>query len=45
MLPGHYTNPDEEEISSDSGTIPDGGEETWDYTTRDTMIGILDPKC
>ena len=24
------TNPDEEEISSNSGTIPDGGEETWD---------------
>ena len=33
------TNPDEEEISSNSGTIPDGGEETWDYTTRDVAVG------
>mgnify|MGYP006255839671 FL=1 len=34
------TNPDQEEISSDSGTIPDGGEETWDYTTRDITVGF-----
>ena len=34
------TNPDEEEISSNSGTIPDGGEETWDYTTRDIAVGF-----
>ncbi|MGB0201882.1 MAG: hypothetical protein ACPF9L_03815, partial [Candidatus Poseidoniaceae archaeon] len=34
------TNPDEEEISSSSGTIPDNGEETWDYTTRDISVGF-----
>ena len=30
----------EEEIASSSGTIPDGGEETWDYTTRDIVEGL-----
>lgn len=32
-------NPDEEEISSESGTIGDGQTQTWDYTTRDVMEG------
>ena len=33
-------NPDSEEISSSSGTIPDNAEETWDYTTRDVAEGF-----
>jgi hypothetical protein len=33
-------NPDGEEISSSSGTIPDNAEETWDYTTRDVAEGF-----
>lgn len=33
-------NPDEEEISSESGTIGDGQTQTWDYTTRDVMEGF-----
>ena len=33
-------NPSEEEIATSSGTIPDGGEETWDYTTRDMVEGF-----
>ena len=32
-------NPSEEEISSNTGTIADSGEETWDYTTRDMVEG------
>jgi hypothetical protein len=30
----------DEEISSNTGTIADGGEETWDFTTRDIIEGI-----
>ena len=33
-------NPSEEEISSNTGTIADSGEETWDYTTRDMVEGF-----
>ena len=33
-------NPSEEEISSNTGTIADTGEETWDYTTRDLVEGF-----
>ena len=33
-------NPSEEEIATSSGTIPDGGEETWDYTSRDMVEGF-----
>ena len=33
-------NPSEEEISSNTGTIADGGEETWDYTSRDISEGL-----
>ena len=33
-------NPSEEEIGTSSGTIPDGGEETWDYTSRDMVEGF-----
>ena len=41
MLPGHYTNPNDEEISSNSGTNTRNGQsQSWDDTTRDTMIGI-----
>ncbi len=32
-------NPSDEEIGSNSGTIPDGGAETWDYTSRDIVEG------
>ena len=33
-------NPSDEEIGSNSGTIADGGEETWDYTSRDMIEGF-----
>ena len=33
-------NPSDEEIGSNSGTIADGGDETWDYTTRDIAEGF-----
>ena len=33
-------NPSDEEISSNSGTIADGGDETWDYTSRDIAEGF-----
>ena len=33
-------NPSDEEISSDSGTIADGGDQTWDYTSRDMAEGF-----
>jgi hypothetical protein len=33
-------NPSEEEIATNSGTIADGGDETWDYTTRDIVEGF-----
>lgn len=33
-------NPSDEEIGSNSGTIADGGEETWDYTSRDIAEGF-----
>ena len=33
-------NPSDEEISSNSGTIADGGDETWDYTSRDMAEGF-----
>ena len=33
-------NPSDEEISSNSGTIADGGDETWDYTSRDMAEGL-----
>jgi hypothetical protein len=32
-------NPDGTQIATDSGTIPNGGEESWDYTTRDIVSG------
>ena len=32
-------NPEGTEIASSAGTIPGGGEETWDYTTRDIVSG------
>jgi hypothetical protein len=33
-------NPSDEEISSNSGTIGNQQEETWDYTTRDIVTGV-----
>jgi hypothetical protein len=33
-------NPSDEEIGTNSGTIADGGEETWDYTSRDIVEGF-----
>ena len=33
-------NPSDEEIGSNSGTIADDGEETWDYTSRDIVEGF-----
>jgi hypothetical protein len=33
-------NPSDEEIGSNSGTIADGGTETWDYTSRDIVEGF-----
>ena len=33
-------DPFDEEIGSNSGTIADGGEETWDYTSRDMIEGF-----
>ena len=33
-------NPSDEEIGSNSGTIADNGEETWDYTSRDIVEGF-----
>ena len=33
-------NPSEEEIATSSGTIPNSGSETWDYTTRDLVEGF-----
>ncbi len=33
-------NPSDEEIGSNSGTIADGGDETWDYTSRDIVEGF-----
>ena len=33
-------NPSEEEIATNTGTIADGGDETWDYTTRDLVEGF-----
>jgi hypothetical protein len=33
-------NPSDEEIGSKSGTIADGGAETWDYTSRDIAEGF-----
>jgi hypothetical protein len=33
-------NPGEEEIASNTGTIPDDNSETWDYTTRDIVEGF-----
>ena len=32
-------NPDGTEIASNSGNIANGGEESWDYTTRDIISG------
>ena len=32
-------NPEGTEIASSAGTIPNGAEETWDYTTRDIVSG------
>ena len=32
-------NPDGTQIATNTGTIPNGGEETWDYTTRDIVSG------
>ena len=32
-------NPNDDEIASDSGIIADGGEQTWDYTTRNIVEG------
>ena len=33
-------NPSDEEIGSKTGTIADGGAETWDYTSRDIAEGF-----
>ena len=33
-------NPLDEEIGSHTGTIADGGDETWDYTSRDIVEGF-----
>jgi hypothetical protein len=33
-------NPSDEETGSNSGTIADGGDETWDYTSRDIVEGF-----
>jgi len=33
-------NPSDEEIGSHTGTIADGGDETWDYTSRDIVEGF-----
>jgi hypothetical protein len=33
-------NPEQEEVSSSDGTIPDGGVETWDTTTEDVIEGF-----
>ena len=33
-------NPSEEEIASSSGTVGEGQEQTWDYTTRDLVEGF-----
>ncbi|MCH1527570.1 MAG: hypothetical protein L7S49_05085, partial [Candidatus Poseidoniaceae archaeon] len=33
-------NPSGEEISSNTGTIPNSGSETWDYTSRDIVEGL-----
>ena len=33
-------NPSEAEIATNTGTIADGGDETWDYTTRDIVEGF-----
>ena len=33
-------NPSDEEIGSNTGTIADGGDETWDYTSRDIVEGF-----
>ena len=33
-------NPGDEEIASNTGTIPDDNSETWDYTTRDIDEGF-----
>jgi len=33
-------NPSDEEIASNSGTVGEGQEQTWDYTSRDTVEGI-----
>ena len=34
------SNPSDEEIASNSGTLGNGASETWDYTTRDTAEGM-----
>ena len=33
------TNPSDEEIANDGGTVGDGQSQTWDYTTRDLVEG------
>ena len=35
-----YTNPNDEEVGTNSGTIANGQSQSWDDTTRDTMAGI-----
>ena len=35
-----YTNPNDEEVGTNSGTIGNGQSQSWDDTTRDTMAGI-----
>ena len=34
------TNPSDEEIGSNSGSIGNNQEESWDYTTRDIVTGV-----
>ena len=33
-------NPESTEVASQNGNIPEGSEETWDYTTRDVTPGM-----